>query len=116
MLAYIPMDASLATVGIARMVVTGPVVAAIDNGTLTTEFFDECMNRHQRGDWGLTDPEDTGVNEVALEHGGRVMSVYPLPQPIGRDEHLWIMSYGGFITDGDDRLFAQTEVMFPSDY
>lgn len=116
MRAYIPMDPAQATVGIAHMVVTGRVVAAMDDGTITTEFFDECMNRHQRGDWGLMNAEDSQVNEAALEVGSRVMSAYELPQPIGRDKQLWIMSYGGFITDGESRLFAETEVMLPSEY
>jgi hypothetical protein len=116
MYAYIPMNPAQAKVGIAHFVVTGAVCQALDNDEMTTAFFDECMNRHQSGDWGEVDEDGKQVNEAALEFGDRLMSVYPLPQRIAGNDYLWVMSYGGLITDGEHRLFARTEVMFPSDY
>jgi hypothetical protein len=36
----------------------------------------EFFSRHADGDWGDIHPEDVGLNEQALLHGGRLMSVY----------------------------------------
>ena len=32
--------------------------------------------RHRRGDWGELDPFDRKQNELALRHGGRLLSAY----------------------------------------
>ena len=44
--------------------------------TLTPEDVLKAMGRHHRGDWGNLCEEDRQVNEQALEHGGRLFSVY----------------------------------------
>jgi hypothetical protein len=41
-------------------------------GQQASEFF----SRHAAGDWGDIHPEDIGLNEQALLHGSRLMSVY----------------------------------------
>ena len=37
------------------------------------------LNRHLSGDWGEVDEHDRRENEVSLEAGFRLMSVYTLP-------------------------------------
>jgi hypothetical protein len=63
------------------------------------------VERHQRGDWGDTDPEDAKQNEEALKHGGRLHSVYKNP---GTEwGTVWV------ITEHDRSV---TTVLFPDDY
>ena len=40
------------------------------------------LNRHLSGDWGEVDEHDRRENEVSLEAGFRLMSVYTLPNVI----------------------------------
>ena len=60
------------------------------------------VRRHQAGDWGAVCTEDADANELALDAGARVLSVYDTPG--GR---LWI------ITEADR---SATTVLLPSDY
>lgn len=62
-----------------QVVATPGAILAIDNQpepgserTLLASFID----RHTRGDWGDMCDEDKELNEKALEHGHRVMSVF----------------------------------------
>jgi len=57
--------------------------ALLRNGNNFWEFFD----RHIRGDWGEdVNEDDRRVNDLALQHGGRILSAYRL-----RDgEVLWL--------------------------
>lgn len=34
------------------------------------------LARHTRGDWGLVPAEDTKTNDLAVEHGWRILSAY----------------------------------------
>lgn len=63
-----------------------------------------ALCRHLRGDWGLVDAEDWDANDKALAHGGRLMSVFPLPDEAG---DFWI------ITDGGHEV---TTILLPEDY
>ena len=36
------------------------------------------LSRHQSGDWGDIDARDRNENQLSLEHGSRLMSVYTL--------------------------------------
>ena len=59
--------------------------------------------RHVRGDWGECGAEDKAANQVALESGERIMSVY-------HDRHnvrFWV------ITEADR---SSTTVLLPSEY
>ena len=48
----------------------------------------ELVERHASGDWGDVPPEDARENELALEHGFRVMSSYPLPGGV----RVWVIT------------------------
>lgn len=60
-----------------------------------------CVWRHQCGDWGEVDSEDSASNNTALEQGLRVMSVYTVDERV-----IWI------ITEWDRSV---TTILFPED-
>jgi len=62
-----------------------------------------AIDRHLHGDWGDVCDEDRRVNEDALKHGGRLLSVYHTKD----DVRFWI------ITEAD---YSATTVLLPSDY
>jgi hypothetical protein len=68
-----------------------------------------ALVQHLRGKWGIIDKEDEATNNYALENGGRIVSVYPLPNEAG---NFWI------ITEGADENGQRsvTTLLLPSDY
>lgn len=62
----------------------------------------EGLTRHAAGDWGEVCQEDKGLNDEALEHGDRLLSVYG-----SGDGRFWI------ITEADRSV---TTVLLPEDY
>lgn len=65
-------------------------------------FMANCLARHVRGDWGDICDEDKSLNDQALSHGGRLMSVYKR----GSDELWWI-------TESD---YSCTTALLPQEY
>jgi hypothetical protein len=63
-----------------------------------------ALVQHLSGDWGLCDREDWETNDDALANGGRLLSVYPLPDEPG---NFWI------ITEANRSV---TTMLLPSDY
>jgi hypothetical protein len=63
----------------------------------------ELLERHASGDWGEIPSEDARENELALEHGFRVMSSYPLSGGL----RVWV------ITERDRSL---TTILLPAEY
>ena len=71
-------------------------------------FIRSCIARHLRGDWGDCCEQDQDSNEMALQGGGRLFSVYVIPpQLFPMESKIWI------ITEGDR---SYTTVLFPSEY
>ena len=64
---------------------------------------DAAIKRHLQGDWGDVCQSDWQLNEDALKHGGRLLSVYHTQD----GEKFWI------ITEAD---YSATTVLLPSDY
>ena len=62
-----------------------------------------AIKRHLNGDWGDVCPSDWQLNEDALKHGDRLLSVYHTHD----DVKFWI------ITESDR---SATTVLLPSDY
>jgi len=62
-----------------------------------------AIERHLNGDWGDVCPSDWQLNEDALKHGDRLLSVYHTHD----DVKFWI------ITESDR---SATTVLLPSDY
>jgi hypothetical protein len=65
------------------------------------------LARHFHGDWGDLAEADKRKNENALKSKSQIFSSYKLPQPVGMDTELWI------ITEADR---SSTTLLFPSDY
>lgn len=80
-----------------QILATPGVIEAFDS-----EFITQCLARHLVGDWGEICDEDRGINEAALVHGARLLSVYSQGE-----ERLWV------ITEADR---SSTTVLLPSEY
>ena len=52
----------------------------------------EFLLRHKSGDWGELDPDDLQVNEEALQHCGRIVSVYQTRL----QDSLWLITDAGW--------------------
>ena len=59
--------------------------------------------RHQSGDWGEVDAHDRKENDLSLEHGFRLMSVYSLSTGV----KVWV------ITEADR---SSTCILLPEEY
>lgn len=70
--------------------------------TLSSQAIDEGMRRHTAGDWGNVCPDDAALNNQALVHGDRVLSVYGAGA-----SRFWI------ITESDRSV---TTILLPEDY
>jgi hypothetical protein len=78
------------------------VITSIALARLAPHAIDEGLIRHASGDWGDLDHDDIWLNEDALKHGDRLLSVY------GQGEDLfWI------ITEADRSV---TTILLPEDY
>ncbi|GAA4470051.1 hypothetical protein GCM10023156_62960 [Novipirellula rosea] len=62
-----------------------------------------ALQRHRRGDWGLVSESDHEQNDLALQNGGRLLSVFE----DRKQTRFWI------ITEADR---SQSTVLLPSDY
>ncbi len=83
-----------------RMVATPGALDVLETLKLDPLTF---LRRHACGDWGELDPEDVEANLVALRHGLRLLSNYPL----NNTERLWI------ITEADRSV---TTLLLPAEY
>lgn len=70
---------------------------------LSAEEVADALVRHVRGDWGLVGPDDWRENDIALEKGFRLFSVY---ESAG-GQRFWV------ITEADRSV---TTVLLPSEY
>lgn len=61
-----------------------------------------CVERHRAGDWGDVDDEDRATNDISVEQGLRIMSVYTVDE-----RTIWI------ITEADRSV---TTLLFPEEY
>lgn len=57
-----PLGTTVATQGVLRELTSDDIITA--------------LRRHQVGDWGDVDKEDSASNDCALQDGGRLFSVY----------------------------------------
>jgi hypothetical protein len=83
-----------------RVVGTPVAVQAIVEAGQTPDFF---LRKHVAGDWGDCCEEDRQVNNDALKHGGRILSVYTTLKGV----RIWI------ITEYDRSV---TTVLLPDEY
>ena len=71
--------------------------------TLSQTDVQTALVRHLRGDWGDVDAHDRKENELSLQRGFRLLSVYHA----GNGTKFWI------ITEADR---SATTILLPSDY
>ena len=64
---------------------------------------DELLNRHHKGDWGDLCDEDKQENELSVENGFRIFSVYELKNGV----KVWV------ITEWDRSV---TTILLPEEY
>lgn len=89
---------SIAKFRLGRIVATPNALAR-----LTQDDILNGIQRHQAGDWGDVPEENRTENELSLEKGFRLLSVYRSAQGVA----FW------FITEADG---AVTTVLLPEDY
>jgi hypothetical protein len=70
-----------------------------------TEFIDQCLLNHSRGDWGNVCEEDAALNDNAVRDGSRVLSAWYMPAPTSKK--IWI------ITEANR---ANTSILLPEEY
>jgi hypothetical protein len=83
-----------------RLAATPGALEAMKASGQTSEFF---IARHGAGDWGEVNEEDQGLNDEALLHGDRLLSVYKTLRGV----RLYV------ITEADR---SATTVLLPSEY
>ena len=84
----------------------GQVVAtpgAIEAIEASGDSLSSYLSRHQSGDWGEVDAHDRRENQLSLEQGFRLMSVYSLSTGV----KIWV------ITEADR---SSTCVLLPEEY
>lgn len=69
----------------------------------------QFLARHERGDWGLVNPDDAAANEHAVGQQLRIISSYMVdaPEPGHEKDVLWI------ITEADR---SATTLLLPGEY
>ena len=98
-----PTRAPRIIVGNARFPLGGIFIAPRAREILDIDDVVEFLRRHAQGDWGECDPFDARANEVALQQGTRLLSVYRSKQ----GEKIWLL------TEADR---SATTILLPSEY
>lgn len=70
-----------------------------------TEFIDQCLLNHSRGDWGDVCEEDAQMNDNAVRDGARILSSWRTPAP--KSTRIWI------ITEANRE---HTSILLPEEY
>lgn len=68
----------------------------------------ELLSKHVVGDWGVLDPEDKALNELAVKDGSRILSAYVLKTSV----RLWVITEAR----GDDGHRTSTCLLLPDEY
>jgi hypothetical protein len=99
---------------VGQLAATPGALALLDQHSISVAAL---VNRHIHGSWGDVCAEDADTNELGIEHGGRVMSVYRLVDaqqlastPVAMRSDLptvWV------ITESDRSV---TTLLLPSEY
>ena len=82
-----------------QIIITPAAFEVLDQMDISPE---SIIQRHVLGDWGDMVDSDKKANELAMEMGGRILSVYKYPRGV----ELWV-------TTEPDR--SATTIMLPSE-
>lgn len=85
-----------------QVVLTVGVFALLKSNVFDLMDVTDCLFRHIGGDWGNVPAEDARENELAVEHGLRILSSYEL-----NEVRIWI------ITEWDRSV---TTILLPEEY
>jgi hypothetical protein len=69
------------------------------------------LMRHVRNDWGDLSAEDKRLNDEALNHGGRILSAYVLPDGV----KVWVITEAQSEDDKPESRMS-TCLLLPSEY
>ncbi len=83
-----------------QIVATPGALAALE---LAGDSYSQFLDRHVRGDWGDVGEEDAKANDLALQEGDRILSVYTST----KGTRLWL------ITESDR---SATTLLLPEEY
>jgi len=61
---------------IGKVVMTQGVASLIAEERIPPGFIHQCLQKHQRGDWGDICEEDRELNDRAVQDGSRILSSY----------------------------------------
>ena len=87
---------------IGKIVMTHTIATLIAEERIPPGFVHECLQKHQRGDWGDLCSEDKEINDRAVKDGSRILSSYEI-----NGITIWI------ITECNREV---TTALLPSDY
>jgi hypothetical protein len=82
----------------------GALQALRESGQRPGDF----LSRHLAGDWGQVCPEDWGLNDQAVEEGGRVLSAYRTL----KGQKVWVITEAA----DDEGHRAATTILLPDEY
>lgn len=96
------------SVEIGHLFVSRALMTDMESNPKFEEFVRNSVVRHRQCDWGDVSKDSAELNNVALEGGGRLFSLYNISPDFKLDEEaIWV--------DTDDSR-TLTTVMYPSDY
>jgi hypothetical protein len=82
-----------------QVVATRAVLAHLEHHGIAADPYLKC---HVSGDWGMVPPADAKANNLAVQHGARILSSYDIA-----GKRVWI------ITEADRSV---TTLLFPEEY
>lgn len=85
-----------------KIVMTNGIVRYLAEDVDRFWVLNKCLYRHRCGDWGDLDEDDKLLNDMAVEHGERILSAYEL-----FGTKIWI------ITEWDRSV---TTILLPEEY
>jgi hypothetical protein len=88
--------------GLGRIVMTDGIETLLATHEADIGVLSLLLARHQTGDWGDLDDEDTRENDLSVKDGFHILSSYRLDH-----EKVWVM------TEADRSV---TTVLLPSEY
>lgn len=83
-----------------QVVATPGALEALEESSQLPQDF---LSRHQSGDWGQVDGDDSAANDLALKEGSRILSAYKTLKGV----KLWV------ITEADR---SSTCILLPDEY
>ena len=101
------------TLDIGQLFMTTGMSRAVAKSTLFSRFVTGSIGRHKYRDYGELSHHDAETNDYAIEHGGRIISSYDIPNYLSIAESQRPQTKVWIITEA---CRSYTTVLFPSEY